>query len=109
MLGNELFISNTPSLHFKRGPAMPVMKRFKTDYVGVYYIIGTAIATKKSEKIFYITYRRDGQLIEEKAGRQFSDDMTAARASRLRAERIEGKSLPNKERREEKRRQDEKQ
>jgi integrase len=109
MLGIELFIPNVPSLRFKRRHAMPVMKRFKTDYVGVYYIIGTAIATGKSEKIFYITYRRDGQLIEEKAGRQFSDAMTAARASRIRAERIEGKSLPNKERREEKRRQNEKQ
>ena len=88
---------------------MPVMKRFKTDYVGVYYITGTAIATGRPEKIFYITYRRDGKLIEEKAGRQFSDAMTAARASRIRAQRIEGKSLPNKERREEKRRQKEKQ
>ena len=87
---------------------MPVMKRFKTDYVGVYYIIGRAIATGKAERIFYITYRRDGKLIEEKAGRQFSDAMTAARASRIRAERIEGRSLPNRQRREEKRREKEK-
>lgn len=88
---------------------MPIMKRLKTDYVGVYYIIGTAIATEKPEKIFYITYRRDGKLIEEKAGRQFSDAMTAARASRIRAERIEGKSLSNKERRDKKRREKENQ
>jgi len=54
--------------------------------------MGTAIATGKPEKIFYITYRRDGRLIEEKAGRQFSDRMTPAKASRMRAERIEGKS-----------------
>lgn len=81
---------------------MPVMKRFKTDYVGVYYIKGTAIASGKIEKIFYITYRRDGKLIEEKAGRQFSDAITPAKASRIRAERIEGKSLSNKARREEK-------
>ena len=78
---------------------MPVMKRFKTSYAGVYYIIGIAIATDKPEKIFYVTYRRNGKLIEEKAGRKFSDAMTAARASRIGAERIEGKTLPNKERR----------
>jgi hypothetical protein len=31
-------------------------------------------------------------MIEEKAGRQFQDDMTPARAVRIRAKRIEGKS-----------------
>ncbi len=80
---------------------MPIMKRFKTDYVGVYYISGMAVATGKPEKIFYITYRRNGKLIEEKAGRQFQDAMTPAKASRIRADRIEGKSLSNKARREE--------
>jgi integrase len=86
---------------------MPIMKRFKTDYVGVYYIIGTAIGTGKPEKIYYITYRREGKLVEEKAGRQFSDAMTPAKASRIRAERIEGKSLSNKERRARKRQEKE--
>lgn len=86
---------------------MPIMKRFKTDYVGVYYIVGTAIGTGKPEKIYYITYRREGKLIEEKAGRQFSDAMTPAKASRIRAERIEGKSLSNKAQREKKAREKE--
>ena len=86
---------------------MPIMKRFKTDYVGVYFIMGTAIGTGKPEKIYYITYRREGKLIEEKAGRQFSDAMTPAKASRIRAERIEGKSLSNKARREKKAREKE--
>jgi integrase len=86
---------------------MPVMERFRTDYVGVYYIVGTSIATGKPEKIFYITYRRGGKLVEEKAGRQFSDAMTPAKASRTRAERIEGKALSNKDRREKKKREKE--
>jgi len=86
---------------------MPIMKRFKTDYVGVYYIMGTAVATSKPERIFYITYRRNGKLVEEKAGRQFQDAMTPAKASRIRADRIEGKSPSNKERREENARQKE--
>ena len=33
--------------------------------------MGAAIATGKPEKIFYIIYRRDEELIEEKAGRRF--------------------------------------
>jgi integrase len=86
---------------------MPVMKRNKTNYVGVYYIIGTAIGTGKPEKIYYITYRRQGKLVEEKAGRQLSDAMTPANASRIRVERIEGKSLSNKTRRENKTREKE--
>jgi len=81
---------------------MPIMKRFKTDYPGVYYVIGEAIASNKAEKIFYIRYRRDGRGHDEKAGRQFSDAMTAAKAARIRADRIEGKSLSNKGRREKK-------
>ena len=84
---------------------MPIMKRFKTDYPGVYYVVGEAIAGNRQEKIFYIRYRKDGHLIEEKAGRQFQDAMTLAKASRLRAERIEGKSLSNKARREKKARE----
>lgn len=46
-------------------------------------------------------YRRDGKLIEEKAGRQYQDDMTPARASQMRTKRMEGKQLPNTVQREE--------
>lgn len=71
------------------------MKREKTKYPGVYFILGKHPATGKEEKIFYIKYRRDGRAIEEKAGREFIDDMTAAKANRIRALRMEGKELPN--------------
>ncbi len=86
---------------------MPKQKRFKTDYPGVYYIEGTSSATGKRERIFYVYYWKGGKKVEEKAGRQFQDAMTAARAARIRAERIEGKSLSNKERRKERKRQKE--
>ena len=56
-------------------------------------------ATGKPEKIFYIDYRKDGKRIQEKAGRQFQDDMTPARAALVRASKIEGRELPNVERR----------
>ena len=81
---------------------MPKIQRRLTDYPGVYYIIGGAIGSNKKERIFYIRYRKNGKAYDEKAGRQFSDAMTAARAARIRAERIEGKSLSNRGRREKK-------
>jgi integrase len=79
---------------------MPAQKRFKTAYLGVYYIKGTDIRSKKKEKIYYIMYRKDGKQIHEKAGRQYQDDMTPARAANLRAEKIRGHLPSNKERRE---------
>jgi len=45
-------------------------------------------------------YRKDGKQIHEKAGRQFQDDMTPARAAGIRSNKIEGKQLTNKEKRE---------
>ena len=56
----------------------------KTKYPGVTYINGQAVGSNKAEKIYYITYRRDGKLIFEKAGRQFVDDMTPSRAAAMR-------------------------
>jgi integrase len=76
---------------------MPVLKRFKTNYPGVFFIQGTSPATGKPEKIFYIRYRKAGKMIEEKAGRQFDDDMTPARANTLRTDRIRGKKPTRKE------------
>jgi integrase len=78
---------------------MPAQKRFKTDYPGVTFIEGTSIATGKPERIFMIRYRKGEKDIEEQAGRA-GKGMTAAKAARLRAEKIEGKRLTNKERRE---------
>lgn len=54
-----------------------------------------------TEKIYYIRYRHDGKLTEEKAGRQYADDMTPARAAGLRAQRVEGKQLSNQGKRDE--------
>jgi integrase len=79
---------------------MPAKKRFKTKYPGVYYIESVAVGSGKLERIFYIMYRKNGELIEEKAGRQFQDDMTPARAAGMRTQRIEGNQLSNKEQRE---------
>lgn len=74
------------------------MKRNKTKYPGVFYIDGTG-ADGKPERIFYIMYRKDGRQVEEKAGRQFQDDMTPAKASLMRTRRIEGNEQTNQEKR----------
>jgi len=81
---------------------MPAQKRIKTKYPGVYFVEGKAVSNGKPERIYYIRYRKHGKLIEEKAGRQFQDDMTPARAAHLRASRIEGNQLSNEEKRKEK-------
>jgi integrase len=86
---------------FWEAKTMPTLKRIKTNYPGVFYIEGTSPATGKPEKIYYIRYRKAGKLIEEKAGRQFQDDMTPARASHIRTERVKGKSLSRQEARKE--------
>jgi integrase len=79
---------------------MPAKKRLKTQYPGVYYIESTIGRNGKPERVYYIFYRgKDGRQIEEKAGRQYADDMTPARAAGVRSRRIQGKELSNRERR----------
>jgi integrase len=76
------------------------MKRFKTTYPGVFYRKAQRIGGKGIEKVYYIVFKKDGKNVEEKAGRQYADDMTPARAAGIRSERIEGKRLSRKEIRE---------
>jgi len=73
---------------------MPKQQRFKTKYQGVYFINGEA-ANGGIEKVYYIRYLKNRKYVEEKAGRQFRDDMTAARAAIIRAKRINGEKTNN--------------
>ena len=45
---------------------MPAKDRFKTKYPGVYYIESSTGRNGKSERVYYIVYRKEGKLIEEK-------------------------------------------
>jgi integrase len=76
------------------------MKRHKTTYPGIFYREAERIGGKGLEKVYYIVFKKDGKVFEEKVGRQFKDDMTPSRAARIRAERIEGKRQSRKEIRE---------
>ncbi len=77
---------------------MPKVRRIKTKYPGVYYVMGRSLSRPgKSERVYYIRYRKDGRESEEAAGRQFRDAMTAAKAAGIRVECVEGKRLSRKE------------
>jgi integrase len=76
------------------------MKRMKTEYPGVFYREANRIGGKGTEKIFYVVFKKDGKVFEEKVGRQYADDMTASKAARIRADRIEGRRESRKEKRE---------
>ena len=79
---------------------MAKQERFHTAYPGVFFIEGKAVGRSGTERIYYIRYKREGKLTEEKAGRQYQDDMTPARAAGIRAQRIEGKQPSNQTKRE---------
>ncbi|MGO9580799.1 MAG: tyrosine-type recombinase/integrase [Desulfobaccales bacterium] len=79
---------------------MRTLNRIKTAYPGVFYYNVISPATGKPERLYYIRYRRDGKEVEEPCGRQYQDDMTPARASRIRAEKIDGKAPSRREKRE---------
>lgn len=76
------------------------MRRVKTNYPGVFFREAERIGGSGTEKVYYIVFKKEGKVIEEKVGRQYTDDMTPARANGIRAERIEGKRLSRKEIRE---------
>ena len=79
---------------------MKEYSRQKTDYTGVYFRVAKRQSKKGEEKIFYIVFKKDGVVHEEKVGRQYADGMTAAQANRIRSARIDGKQKSRKELRE---------
>lgn len=65
--------------------------RMKTGYPGVYFYEQPRVGASGTEKAYYIVFKQDKKVFEEPVGRQYRDNMTAAKASRIRAERIEGR------------------
>ncbi len=79
---------------------MKTSKRNPTKYPGVFFREAERIGASGVERVYYIVFKKDGKVYEEKVGRQYADDMTEAKASRIRGERIEGKRASRKEVRE---------
>lgn len=71
--------------------------RMKTNYPGVFFRIAERKGKSGEERVYYIVFKQDGKVIEEKVGRQYADDMTPAKASGIRGERIEGKRASRKD------------
>ena len=80
-------------------------KRIKTNYPGVFYRKARRIGGRGTERVYYIVFKKNGKVHEEKVGRQYADAMTPAQAAHMRSGRIEGKRLSPKEFRELKERQ----
>ena len=49
---------------------MAVRTRMKTNYPGVFYRIAQRKGRPGEERIYYIVFKQDGKVIEEKVGRQ---------------------------------------
>ena len=81
----------------ERIESMANTSRIKTQYLGVYYREVRRLGSKGIERVYYIRFKKDDKVIEEKVGRQYTDNMTPAKASGIRSERIEGKRESRKE------------
>jgi integrase len=68
-------------------------------YAGVFYVEAPRQGGHGLEKVYYVRYRKQGKLIEEKVGGQYRDNMTAAKAAGIRGSRMEGKESTNEEKR----------
>jgi integrase len=73
---------------------------------GVFYRIGQRIGGPGEERIYYVTFKKDGKKIETKVGRQYADQMTPAKAANIRNDLIEGRGQTRKEKREDKKRKE---
>lgn len=69
----------------------------KTKYPGVYFRLAKRIGGPGDEKVFFISFRKEGKFVWQKAGRQLADDMTPARAAAMRGAIIENKQPTRKE------------
>ncbi len=75
------------------------MRRFKTEYPGIFYREVKRAGGKGLEKVYYAVFKRNNKVIEAKLGKQYQDDMTPARAAQKRAALIEGREQTPQEKR----------
>lgn len=66
---------------------------------GVFYRIAKRIGGPGTEKVYYVRYKKGGKIVEAKAGRQYKDGMTPAKAERYRTNLIEGREQTPQEKR----------
>lgn len=107
-------VGETPAPHFqatrkKDGANVARQQRIPAPgYKGIFFVDSVSPATGKPDQVIYIRYKRDGKLIEEKAGRtsekapkpNHTKFWSAHLASLVRADRMRGREMTNAERRE---------
>ncbi len=74
-------------------------KRIKTEKPGVFYRISDRVGGPGTEKVYYVVFKKNGKPCEAKAGRQYADAMTPAKAALYRAALIEGREQTPQEKR----------
>lgn len=72
-------------------------ERVKTKYPGVYFRKVNKSGIKEPDEVYYIVFKKDGRVVEEKVGSKFSDAMTPAKASVIRSDRMQGKRESQRE------------
>ena len=73
---------------------MPKRQRRRTKYPGVYSVSGIG-ASGRPECVYYFSYRKNGEQVDELAGGQLQDNMTAEAAAHLRMMRLQGNASTN--------------
>jgi len=76
---------------------MPNQKRIKTKYPGVYILFTNSSQSNNQEQTFYIRFRKGKKQIEEKVGKKIQNNMSAAKASQIRLQKVNGQILSNAE------------
>ncbi len=71
--------------------------RNKTKYPGVFFRQVQRAGIKELDDVYYIVFKQNGKTIEEKIGSKQVNSMTAAKASGIRSDRMQGKALSRKE------------
>ena len=71
-----------------RKKRVPALNRNGNPYPGVFYREVQRAGNNGTERSYLVVFKRDGKTIEEGVGRQFKDNMTPARANKIRLDLI---------------------
>ncbi len=99
-VGKYIFLFNLQQEMKRRLEIVGKMNgRIKTEYPGVFYRNARRMGKKGTERVYYIVFKKEGRVFEEKVGRQHTDAMTLAEAAEIRAQIVKGNRLPRQEQR----------
>lgn len=74
-------------------------KRYKTSYPGIFFRLVKRVGGKGDEKVFYAVWTESGRVREARIGLEFRDNMTPAKAAKIRGQFMEHERLTPQEKR----------